>query len=149
MKKLLLLLVAVITLTSCEEWWEEDEGMNWHVEIVEVRPSEWKRVDEGGDVYYECIKNFKDFTGLSRETMNFIYDEGTVQVYMFRDFDTDNETQTPLPYAVNWNNYYEETQMEIYYYNYTRNDIGFYFSSSGDAAGGRPDVAYFRVVMNW
>lgn len=151
MKKLLLLFVAFITLTSCEEWWEDDDetGMNWHVEFVEIRASEWKRVESAEGIFYECIKDFSSFKGLNRETMNFIYNEGTVAAYMYRNYGYDNETQNPLPYVVNWSNYYGETQMEMFYFDYTRDDIGFYFTFSGDEAGGRPDVAYFRVVMNW
>ncbi|MDL2247208.1 hypothetical protein LJC05_00565 [Bacteroides sp. OttesenSCG-928-J23] len=160
MKKLLLLLFVVSTLVACEEFegpmgpeGPQGAGMNWNVENFVVRANEWVRFENKNnpkDVYYKCVKEPK-YENITAKERNFIYTDGTLMAYMYLiDPETKKEVQTPLPYVVNWSNYYEETQMEVFYFDYTADDIAFYCAISGEGSEEKaPGEVEFRVVMNW
>lgn len=165
MKKLFLLMLTVFVFAACEgpagpmgpegprgPEGEPGYGTNWNVEYFVVGQGDWeKMVDtKSGDVYFRCIRVPALYSKITEEQRYTIYDEGTVFAYVYNEYDTENETQTLLPYVINWNNSYFETLAEVFYFDYTPGDVAFYASFSGtDNSNYLPPGKVFRVVMNW
>lgn len=158
MKKVLFLLVMAFALTSCDEWWEEENSNNdvqWNIETFTIKPHEWKRMqsnDNRYDVYYICEVMPELYTQLNKDERFFIYEEGNVFGYVYLDYNMTTEAQQPLPYVLNYSNRVGESQVRTYYMEFTPNAIYFYAAFSGtdylDSGAPNEDLT-FRVVMNW
>ena len=160
MKKLFLLLILVTALVGCEgpigpqgEPGQAGSGTNWNVEYFVIKPSEWVFMgptDNPNEIYYQCTKIPKLYDGMSEKDRYYIYDEGTIHAFLYHNYETDDETQTVLPYILNWSDVDNNLCVETYYFDYTPKDIAFYVSYSGGNANNSPDAdMVYRVVMNW
>ena len=150
MKKLFFLLLATAVLASCDgPAGPPGPGMNWNVEYFTVQPEEWKLMtnsDNPNEVYYQCNKSFQNIK--DRELRTFIYDNGTTSVSLYFNYDTPDETQTPLPFVLNLNDPFNRPYTETWYYDYTPSNIAFFVAYSGNVQS-KPGYAVFRVAMNW
>lgn len=158
MNKLVLLIGMALAFASCEgpvgpmgPAGEPGPGMNWNVEYFTVYPNEWEFMgnsDNPNEIYYRCIKPFAN--KLPDKERIFIYDSGVTSTFMYTNYDTDAETQTSLPYVLNWTDNYNNLCVETYYSDYTVNDVAFYVAYSGGNQDNQPtQPIVYRVVMNW
>ncbi|GEM_PF-3131742 len=154
MKKLFLFLFVVACgLVSCEgpegPMGPEGPGMNWEVQTFEV--TQWQRIEDEDGIYYRYEMTPQLFQNLSFDDREFIYEKGTVMVYMFENAGTNNETQRPLPNISNFDsNDGDRTQVRNFYFNYSTDKVYIYFTYSGDEGDIGPlNNLWFRIVMNW
>lgn len=159
MKKILLLAFLAIAAMACEgpagprgPEGPRGEGTNWDVQGFKIEAADWVRLNtpNPNELLYRVDVVPEIFTKLNAEDREYIYEYGSVFGYIFViDQSNNSETQTPLPYVINWagNNY--ESLVETYYFDYTPNDVAFYVSYSGNNLNYHPGLKYFRIVMNW
>lgn len=148
LRHLTLLFIALITLSACEE--DNTYEERWYVDNFEVKSSDWTLIGDPNDVYsyYECV-----YTGIP---LNVSYYKGIVTAYMYFDFDTKYEVQTPLPYTEYIIETDKKTGEEIRYevqYSYDvkdDNSIAFKAYVSDYYTGYfNPGTQYFRVAIIW
>jgi hypothetical protein len=148
MKTIKLITVAIFTfaiLNSCTEGVTEGVSGNWFTQNLEVKARDWDlvgKIDEIGS-YYEYI--FDDFP----------YVDGIINVYLYQNFGTKLETQTPLPYTR-----YEVETLENGKENYYSIQYSYDIATDGTIALkihvsdyytslSWPDTEHFRVAITW
>ena len=142
MKKLFLLLMVVIAMTACEGPMGpqgvpgEAGSLLTKVEYFTVKPSDWEFMgpsDNPNEVYYRYTVTPKFYSELGDKELEWLYNDGAIHAYLFRNFDQNGETQTPLPYVLN-----------------TMQDVAFYIAYSGANQDSSPTQdMHFRIVANW
>lgn len=92
LKHIALLFITLATLSACEDNNDIYEE-NWYHDDFEIRSNEWQLVGNPNEIYsyYECI-----YDGIPLRDS---YYNGVVTAYMYFDFGTKYEVQTPLPYT--------------------------------------------------
>ena len=144
LKHIALLFITLATLTACEDYYEE----TLYSDDFEVRSNHWQLIGDPNEVgsYYEYVH-----TGVP---LNTSYYEGVVTAYLYLDYGTKYEVQTPLPYT----EYIVEkiNGKEFHYsihYTYdvkADNTIAFKAYVSDYYTGDfNPGTQYFRVAIIW
>lgn len=149
LKHIALLLLTLVTLSSCEENDDNLYQENWFAKDFEIRSSDWKLVGEPNDIYsyYECV--------VSGIPLNTSYYDGIVTAYMYFDYDSKYEVQAPLPYTeyiVETNAGGEEVNYSIQYSYDVKSDNTIAFKAYvSDYYTGyfHPGTQYFRVAIIW
>lgn len=159
MRKLFLLLTAVFAFIACEGPIGpmgppgEPGGLFTKVEYITIKPSEWKFMgptDNPNEVYYQCVVVPKFYKEMNKEDLKWLYNDGAIHAYLFHNFNTKEETQTPLPYVVNWTDENNQLCVETDYFDYSERDVAFYIAYSGGNQNSEPNVDMtFRLVANW
>lgn len=159
MKKLFLLLMVVIAMTACEGPMGpqgvpgEAGSLLTKVEYFTVKPSDWKFMgpsDNPNEVYYQYTVTPKFYSELGDKELEWLYNDGAIHTYLFRNFDQNGETQTPLPYVLNWADNNNKLCIETVYSDYTMQDVAFYIAYSGANQDSSPTQdMHFRIVANW
>lgn len=156
MKKLFLLLMATVIMTACEGPMGpqgEPGGLFTKVEYFAVKPADWKFMgptDNPNEVYYRCVVTPKFYNEVSWGDLQYIYNDGAIHAFLFHSYGTKNETQTVLPYVLNWSDDKNRLCVETVYFVYSLSDAAFYISYSGGNVNSYPqDNMYFRIVANW
>ncbi len=160
MKKLFLLMIGAIVMIACEgpvgppgPQGPEGPGMNWELEFVTIRASDWILSDfnpnKPNEIFYYCTFVPKKFRESNSELRNFIYNDGNIFAYWMSGYDSVNETQIPLPHVLNWTDINGNATVETYSFDYTPEDMRFYVAYSGSNDNYIPGEMTFRIVMNW
>jgi hypothetical protein len=140
MKKIKLIALVICSfaiLNSCTD------APIWYTENLEVKARDWQLIGSKDEIgsYYEYI-----FDG-------FPYADGIINVYMYQNFGTKSEMQTPLPY-IHYGVDILEDGSEVHYsiqYSYDiardgtialKAHVSDYLTSLF-----RPDTEYFRVAI--
>lgn len=159
MKKLFLLLMAAVLMTACEgpmgPMGPEGEpgGLFTKVEYFTVKPKDWVFMgptDNPNEVYYRCLVVPKFYNEVSWEDFQYIYDNGTFHAFLFHSYNMKDETQTVLPYVLNWSDNNNRLCVETVYFDYSLSYVAFYVSYSGGNVNSSPEEdMHFRIVANW
>lgn len=98
LKHITLSIFILIAASSCtkeyyEEYYNDVYEESWHVKEFEILSNHWKLVGEPDQIgsYYEYI--------FDKVPLEVSYYDGVVTAYIFFDYKSKNETQTPLPYT--------------------------------------------------
>lgn len=142
MKKLLLLAVAVFTLSACEgdKYYEcdcEGDGLYMHSLDIASRPSTWALMDGR---YFKTTVDYPQLT-------NFVYKYGQISVYLYLD---EGEVQIALPctrYFSEDNNGNPRNWSQTIDYEYTVGELNL-FVTDINYNPGKPDYN-FRAVLTW
>ena len=150
MKKILFLLLPVITLGACES----DTDSNWN-----NRPGGGSNETQNWDSYTITVKNWERIGGVNENNSYFrcivedkyldqyIFDKGSVMVYLIQ-YDGNTPVQTPLPYVM----YYAEGNKnwaETFSYDYSVGSFAFYVTYSDFLTENNPGECQFKIVMHW
>lgn len=150
MKKILFLLLLTVVFGACEtdsdlNWNNRpggtDETQNWDSYTITV--DDWQLVGNPNEdnSFYRC---YYDDEYLNQ----FIFDKGSVMVYIYLQEPDGTITQSPLPYVthhVEGNNSWTETIS----YDFAVGSLGFYITYSDFITATPPKPCKFRVVMHW
>ncbi|NDV63797.1 hypothetical protein [Bacteroides sp. 224] len=152
-KILSIALLSLMTLNSCsDDVYYESEPVyqeTWYVEDFRITPNMWKLVGEPGEIgsYYRCV-----IGGLPLKDS---YYDGVVTAYIYFDYDTPDEVQTPLPfteYFIGRNSKNEEVPYSIQYsYDVAANGTIAFKAYVSDYYTDlfRPGTEDFRVAIVW
>lgn len=152
MKNLLAIFLMALLFTSCEGEMGppgKDGGITyWGVEYVEIAPDQWQiSEDPNGELYYSYDYKIKD---TDFNTYLDTYEDGLVTAYMFLDFDTDKEAQTPLPAIVPLRESDNYQWREYYTYEYTPDGFVIFTVKYSDfVMDTRPSRSNFRIVLTY
>ena len=150
MKKILFLLLLVITLGACES----DTDSNWN-----NRPGGGSNETQNWDSYTITVKNWERIGGVNENNSYFrcivedkyldqyIFEKGSVMVYLIQ-YDGNTPVQTPLPYVM----YYAEGNKnwaETFSYDYSVGSFAFYVTYSDFLTENNPGECQFKIVMHW
>ncbi len=155
MKKLLLFMLAALTLVSCEGPQGrpgQDGFVNFKIIDLQINQSEWTYSNVADNNYYIATFDMPEITP-------YIYNNGVVQVYREYNTGSNNAIQTLLP-QTRHNEYFDATAnawgtftetvdyeygVEFMSIVYTASD----FAYTDNPANFRPDAMHFRVVIQW
>lgn len=152
MKNLLAIFLMALLFTSCEGEMGppgQDGGITyWGVEYVEIGSNQWKTsYDSNGEPYYSCDYKIKD---TDFNTYLDTYDGGLVTAYMYLDYNTDMEAQTPLPAIVPLRESDNYQWREYYSYEYTPDGFVIFTVKYSDfVIDQKPPTSNFRIVLTY
>ena len=146
--KLLLLLAAIILLTSCiGPKGDPGEGMGWFVKEYTITEKRWELMN-GRDQLNSFFRAEIKIPELDK----YVYDKGNVFVYMFQEVEGD-EVQTLLPFTIPYGeeryNGQKHLWTETHSYDFTIGSIMIYVNYSDFYTSNTPPAATFRVVLNY
>lgn len=147
LKNIALFIITLVTLSACNEDIYEEQ---WFVDDFEIKGSHWQLVGDPDEIgsYYEYI--------FDRIPLNVSYYDGIVTAYIYFDYDSKYEVQTPLPYTEYHVATDPNTGQEIKYsiqYSYDvkadgtvafKAHVSDYYTSLFN-----PGTQYFRVAIIW
>jgi hypothetical protein len=157
MKRVLILLITALTLSSCQgpagrDGLDGKDGkdgsVNWFISNVTVNSTQWQLVSDGGqnalNSYFRAEVSIPELT-------EFVYENGNVFCYMFQNVDG-VEVQTLLPFTVPYgesNGELEYLWTETYACDFAVGSVVFYVNYSDFFTEKRPPSTSFRIVLNW
>ena len=141
MKKVLLLFVVTLVVTSCQgpmgPEGPQGYGTNWKIINLTVGSGDWVvKHDTDGNIYYGCHFSMPEITSS-------VYSDGTVIAYI--DL---NGAQMTLPYVTHFKNSVGQLWTRTIDYDYSAGGMNIYVTNS-DFAVDPPEAMNFRVVLMW
>lgn len=157
MKKIIFILLSVLTLCACEgpmgpqgPQGPQGEGMNWAIEDISVSANQWSLTQYADNNYYVAKYTLPVLT-------SFIYTDGNVNAYVYLQLEDGREVQHPLPYVYHMEQiqndgsayFYTRTISFVYgvgYIQFEVRDSDFEYEVDSTI---KPEAMDFRVVMTY